>query len=159
MTEGEDINNFGDIDPDFNHFENDYLNCNTYSTESFINTVNLDNKSLNIFHNNAHSIMRPGKLDEYIAIFGSLKVPFDSMVFTETWLTNYNKNLCTIDGYKPIHLIRPNGDDNIDFKEKGGGVSIFIKNGISYKERDDLTILLPYMECLFIEMHINKKNI
>ena len=158
MTEGEDINNFGDIDPDFNHFENDHLNCNTYSTESFISTVNLDNKSLNIFHNNAQSIMRPGKLDEYIAIFGSLKVPFDSMVFTETWLTNDNKNLCTIDGYKPIHLIRPNGDDNIDFKEKGGGVSIFIKNGISYKERDDLTILLPYMECLFIEMHINKKK-
>ena len=154
--EDEDPNHFGEIDPDRNHFENDDLNCNTYSIESFINTVNLDNKSLNIYHNNAHSIMRPGKLEEYKAIFDSLKVPFDLILFTETWLTENNKNLCIIDDYRPIHLIRP-GDD-INLKEKGGGVSIFIKNGLSYKERDDLTIILPYMECLFIEIQINKKK-
>ena len=79
------------------------------------------------------------------------------MVFTETWLTEMNKNLCTIDEYIPIHLIRPK-DGDIDFKQKGGGVSIFIRKGLSYKERNDLTIILPYMECLFIEIQIDKKK-
>lgn len=157
MIEGDDENNLIEIDPDRNHFDSDHSNCSTYSTESFTNTVKFDDKSLNIYHNNAHSIMGLDKLAQYKALFDPLEVPFDCIVFTETWLTDMNKNLCIIDDYIPIHLVRPKGD-GIDFKQSGGGVSIFIRKGLSYKERNDLTIILPYMECLFIEIQIDKKK-
>ena len=155
--EGDDVNNFIKINPDRNHFDNDHLNCSIYSLESFTNTMHFDSKSLNIYHNNARSIMGLGKLEQYTAIFAPLEIPFDCIVFTETWLTEMNKNLCILDDYRPIHLIRPIGGD-IDFKEKGGGVSIFIREGLSYKERNDLTVILPYMECLFIEIQIDNKK-
>ena len=64
-----------------------------------------------------------GKLEQYTAIFAPLEIPFDCIVFTETWLTEMNKNLCILDNYRPIHLIRPIGGD-IDFKEKGGGAGL-----------------------------------
>ena len=155
--EGDNVNNFIEIDPDRNHFDNDHLNCSIYSLESFTNTMHFDSKSLNIYHNNARSIMGLGKLEQYTAIFAPLEIPFDCIVFTETWRTEMNKNLCILDNYRPIHLIRPMGGD-IDFKEKGGGVSIFIREGLSYKERNDLTVILPYMECLFIEIQIDNKK-
>ena len=125
--EDENNNRLEEIDPDRNHFENDYINSNVYSIESF-------------------SIMKPGKFDMYNAFFDSLKIPFDIIIFTETWLTENKKTLCEIDGYVPKHLIRPKGD-GIDFKDKGGGISIFIKNGFSFRERNDLTVMHPYMEC------------
>ena len=95
--------------------------------------------------------MKEGRIDEYDVIFNSGGNPFHVMVFTETWLTNNNKDICKFDGFEPEHLLRP-VDNNFDFKSKGGGVSIFIKEGITYKRRDDLTILSNLAECLFIEI-------
>ena len=155
--EDENNNRLEEIDPDRNHFENDYMNCEIYSIESFGNTMNLDNKSLNIYHNNVQSIMKPGKFDMYNAFFDSLKIPFDIIIFTETWLTENNKTLCKIDGYVPNHLTRPKGDV-IDFKDKGRGIHMFINNGFSFKERNDLTVMLLYMYCLFVEIKINEKK-
>ena len=77
--------------------------------------------------------------------------PFHLMVFTETWFTNNTKDTYRFNNFVPEHLIRPI-DNNFDFKTKGGGVSIFIKEGISYKRRDDLTILSNIAECMFIEI-------
>ena len=37
-------------------------------------------------------------------------------------------------------------------KEAGGGVSLFIKNNIQYKVREDLNLMLSYIETLFIEV-------
>merc|ERR1712055_791138 len=53
-------------------------------------------------------------------------------------------------GLRPI-------DENTDFKTRGGGVSIFIKNNLQFTHRHDLTIMLPYIECSFIEMKYNNK--
>ena len=42
----------------------------------------------------------------------------------------------------------------------GGGISIFIKNNLEFTQRTDLDIMLPYIECLFIEIiHNNQKYI
>ena len=91
-------------------------------------------------------------------LFTSLKCSFDILVFTETWIIEDRVKLCHFDDYTPVHLIRPIGD-NIDFKDKGGGVSIFIKSNLTFKHRQDLTVMLPFMECLFIEMQFGTKNI
>ena len=112
---------------------------------------------MNIFHNNARSIMKEGRLDEYNILFKSIDNPFNIMIFTETWLTENNKHLCNFEGYTPLHLLRPI-DRHFDLKTKGGGVSIFIKNNIDFKYREDLCLSTPTTECIFIElMHENKK--
>ena len=49
-------------------------------------------------------------------------------------------------------------DNIIDFKVRGGGISIFIKDTLEFKHRDDLTVMLPYMECSFIELKFNNQN-
>ena len=62
---------------------------------------------MNIFHNNARSIMKEGRLDEYNILFKSIDNPFNIMIFTETWLTENNKHLCNFEGYTPLHLLHP----------------------------------------------------
>ena len=65
--------------------------------------------------------------------------------------------MCNFEGYTPLHLLRPI-DAEFDLKSKGGGVSIFIKNNIEFKYREDLCLTTPIAECIFIElMHENKK--
>ena len=95
--------------------------------------------------------MKEGRIEEYDALFNPGGNPFHLMVFTETWFTNDTKDTYKFNHFVPEHLIRPI-DNNFDFKTKGGGVSIFIKEGISYKRRDDLTILSNIAECMFIEI-------
>ena len=86
--------NIESIDPDINHYNNSINNFKEYS----IDTFNLENKfnknSLNLFHNNARSIMSEGKMDEYNILFKAISNPFNIMVFSETWLTEKNKHLC-----------------------------------------------------------------
>ena len=101
--------------------------------------------------------MKPGKLEQYNIMFKSLKQHIDAIVFTETWNVEDKLKLCHIDGYVPVHLLRTK-DDGVDIKENGGGVTIFVKNNLQFRRRDDLTFMLPYMECLFIETCINDKK-
>ena len=62
----------------------------------------------------------------------SLKHSFDISIFTETWLTPDKKDQCKFPGFNHIHLLRPVSED-IDFKARGEGISIFIKNNILVK--------------------------
>ena len=108
-------------------------------------------------HHNSRSIMKTGKLEEYELFFKSINNPFSILVFTETWLTNDKVDLCRLQGYSPIHLLRPI-DQITDFKERGGGISIFVRNDITFKHRTDLNQTLPFMECCFIETMFNNKK-
>ena len=78
------------------------------------------------------------------------------MAFTETWLRPDNEDNAEFVGYEPFHLCRKN--DNANIKEGGGGISVFIKEGIRYKSRYDLNVTLSYMETLFVEVKYNNKN-
>ena len=157
IIENENDTGFDEIDPDRNHFNDDNTNCKSYSIDTFNSQIDINCQSLNIYHNNSQSILKPGKQDEYSMLFRSLKISFDVLVFTETWIVEDKVKLCQFNDYAPIHLIRPIRD-NVDFKDKGGGISIFIRNDLSFKHREDLTIMLPYMECLFVEMQFDSKK-
>ena len=146
-------NNLSLIDPDTHHF-NVNIDFQSYSIDSFNRDTKISPNSLKIYHNNACSIMSTGKMDQYVTLFKELKISFDILIFDETWLNQHNYSQCNFDGYQnPIHLLRPT--DNSDFKSKGGGVSIFVKFNIQYKHRNDLTRMLPHMECSFIEVYFN----
>ena len=43
-------------------------------------------------------------------------------------------------------------------KDRGGGLSLFIRNNLSFKIRDDLNRMLPFIETLFIEIQYKNKN-
>ena len=149
--------NIDSIDPDINHYNDSIENFKEYSVDTFNIDNNFDHNSLNLFHNNARSIMKEGRIDEYNILFKAIDNPFNIMVFTETWLTEDNKHLCNFEGFTPLHLLRPI-DAQFDLKTKGGGVSIFIKHNIEFKYREDLCLTTPTVECIFIEMmHENKK--
>ena len=77
--------------------------------------------------------------------------PFHILAFTETWLRPDNVGAVKFDDYEHVSKIRPT-DKYFDMKKVGGGVSFFIKNNIQFKVRDDLSLMLPYIETLFIEV-------
>ena len=145
------------IDPDNNHFNNYTVNFTSHSMDSFARNSNMNNSSLNIMHHNSRSIMHDGRLSEYETFFKAINNPFKILIFTETWLTECKTDLCNFQGFSSIHLLRP-VDQHIDFKERGGGISIFLHNSIEYKHRTDLEVISPYMECCFIELNFNNKK-
>ena len=70
------------------------------------------------------------------------------MGLTETWFSDTNCDLYTIDDYQHIYYNR---------KDRcGGGVSLFLKNDITYNERTDLDISNDIFESIFVE--INKEQ-
>ena len=119
------INDFSNIDPDINHFTPE-IHFESHSVSTFSNKQDIDPNALKIIHHNARSLMKSGRIDEYEIYLETLKTPFDILIFTETWLTLEKVDQCNFENFKAIHLIRPL-NDNIDFKDSGGGISIFIK--------------------------------
>ena len=137
-------NNLSLIDPDINHFDIN-IDFQSHSVDSFNKDINILSNSLTIYHNNARSIMSKGKMDLYSTLFfKELETTFDVLIFTETWRDDSNSNQCNFYRYQStIHLLRP--IDKTEYKSIGG-VSIFIKANIQYKQRIDLNIMLPHME-------------
>ena len=150
-------NNSDSVDPDFNHFQHNPLDYRSFTVDSFKDFSPCISESFSLFHHNARSITTTGRLDEYDILFDMINNPFDILIFTETWLTKDKIDLCKFNGFQSFHHIRPI-DNDFNLKEKGGGISIFIKDGIEYKIRKDLTKMLPFMESCFIEIIINHKK-
>ena len=151
------VDNLSIIDPDTHHFDENLNFQPPHTINSFNSKQDINTNSLKIAHHNARSLMKTDRIDEYQILLQDLKNPFDILIFTETWLTPDKKDLCNFEGFQSIHLIRPT-DNHIDFKERGGGISIFIRDNLTYKHRDDLTVMLPYIECSFIEMKYNNQK-
>ena len=145
-----DANELDNIDPDVNHFDSNNVEFKAYDVDEFTKCI-FHKDNFNIFHHNARSIMKEGRMEDYEALFGPNGNPFQVMLFSETWLTNNTTDLCRFNGYEAVHLLRP-VDNKFDFKSKGGGVSIFVKEGIKYNRKDSLTIMSELAECLFIEI-------
>lgn len=153
-----DINDFNNnileiVDPDNNDFMEQYVNFSSYSINNF-SSSNISKYSFNLFHHNARSILAEGRLDEYSVMLNEIDNPFHLLAFTETWLKPDNVDLVHFEGYESFHLIR---QDN-DLKETGGGISVFVKEGINFKIRNDLNVMLPFVELLFVEVNYDNTN-
>ena len=109
-----------------------------------------DEHVISILHVNARS---PSKnVESIISMLCSLNnYNFTFIAVTETWLHDIsNINVYNIDGYNLIHKDRPD--------KRGGGVAIYVLNGVDYQLRNDLSTYLSPSEAesLFIEVkHIN----
>ena len=117
-----------------------FINFGSYTLNTFhsagINTTD----SLNIFHHNSRSILTEGRLDEYDITLTDINNPFHILAFTETWLKPENAHTAEFAGYEHSHLLRNTDDANL--QEGGGGISVYIKEGIKYKIRPELNVAL-----------------
>ena len=84
--------------------------------------------------------------------------PFDIIGLTETWLNDSNVNMPIFKGYRYNHVYETRSlNDNSGDKERGGGISLFIRDNIAFKKRTDISIFTPYLELLFVEINLNNK--
>ena len=132
-------------DPDI-HFYETHLSLskpsNYYDQDSFNNKFLSTSFSSAFLHLNIRSI--PRNLNKLKAYLSMMKIEFSIIGISESWLTEDSKDAYYINGYNNIHLCRKN--------KRGGGVSLFIKPGISYTRHTDLDIINPFAEALFIEI-------
>ena len=125
-----------DLDPDLNFYQ-DYvpnLNINSrYFTEESFNSANDQMNRKNVTnavsfcHINIRSIAKNLKHFEYF--LAGLKHDFTFIGITETWLTNYNDDLYTLNGFNNVGKHRQD--------RQGGGVALYIRDHLTFKERSD----------------------
>ena len=152
----DNLNIIESVDPDSNHFNDTIVNFKSYTPETFCD--NIDSKgSLNILHHNVRSILKEGRKDEIDILLNNINNPFHILAYTETWLKTDNVGSIYFNDYEHVYNIRPI-DNFFDMKNSGGGVSFFIKKNIHFKVRDDLSLMLPFIETLFIEVPHNDKT-
>ena len=122
-----------ETDPDVQFYsENNYIrnsNCDYYPGEMF--NSNLKKKTfsgndMSFFHVNVKILHKHN--DERNLHLNSLEMKFSFLAFNETWINESNHKLYGLPGY---HCIK-----NYRKARKGGGVSLAIKRGISYKVRN-----------------------
>ena len=62
---GDNRANIDDIDPNLNHYTDNLTNFRVFFIDSFNQVAKVGKNTFNLFHNNAHSIMADGSLDDY----------------------------------------------------------------------------------------------
>jgi hypothetical protein len=140
--------NLFDVDPDYQYFADtqfsNNLKCDYASEDYFIsNMSNIASDSLfSIYHHNIRTL--PKNFTDFSLFLTSLPHKLDVVGLTETWLTPANFDLYDIDGYKVISKVRDKG--------RGGGVSLYINDSLSFDLRTDLHIAPELAENIFIEI-------
>ena len=145
-----------EIDPDIQFYSNSQYthdtNCDYFFEDTFIKYLERNIKenttecSLSMLHMNIRSM--PKHYMEFEMYIESLKHDFTFIGISETWFHKDNCDLYGLTKYSSIDKFRNN--------EKGGGVTLFIRESVAYKCRGDLDIFDNQMETIFIE--VEKEN-
>lgn len=122
-----------------NKVSNKYYDGDKFNTE--IKTLNKTNKFA-LLHLNIRSV--PKNLHNLSSYLQCLDMSFDIIGLTETWINETNKNLYNIKKY--VHK------ESFRKVKRGGGVSLYVKEGLSFTEREELSINNSHLESLFIEL-------
>lgn len=138
------------IDPDLQYYNdiapiNNVSNCRYYTEDSFqskCNDIRHEGSPFSLMHQNIRSI--PKNLIRFENYLESLKFNFSVIGLSETWLSDSNKQCYALQGYNHISQCRPN--------KTGGGVSLFVKDSLSFKVRHEFARNELYIEALFIEI-------
>ena len=145
---------FSDTDPDL-HYYNSLsqltYKCNYYLESSFNEDIRNHGLSSNVFslcHVNIRSISKNlGSFENYLNL---LDHHFTFVGITETWLKDSNCDLFGLTGYNMIESHRGT--------QGGGGVSIYVRDHISFIERPDLNQFDNSIESIFIEVNKDQLN-
>ena len=149
---------FNDIDIDVNFFDSNYeglqygrSECNYFNTTRFNedNSLAINNKNLCAIHVNIRSLTSNG--DTFIAYLDTLKLKFDIICFSETWLRKDNQIENYFPDYTSFHSMRTD--------RNGGGVSIFISNKYKSSQLVDITCNSDHLECIFANLTYGDKTV
>ena len=140
-----------DVDPDiqfYNELTNPSRNISKYFLEDAFNNETAKDASMNnlsMFHINIRSIIKKfNDLDCYLSL---LKQKFSIIGISETWFSYQTYGLYEFENYSHTAMYREG--------KKGGGVSLFVRDGIMYSKRPDLNMLSDLIECVFVEVEKN----
>ena len=122
------------------------VNCSYQSPDEIKNK-----EGLTVLHLNIQSLA--AKFNELKILLSNIQDSVDVLVLCETFIKHDRKTRFEIKGFSDYHFIREN--------ERGGGLSIYIKNCINHIVRDDLNEMKENCECAFIEIYAKncRKNI
>lgn len=138
-----------DIDPDiqyYSHLLNGTLhNCDYYLEDGFnksLSSLNIQDNCISMMHINIRSAVKNlQKLETYLA---NLNHSFQVTAVSESWLKDHNAPLYCLEGYQAEHNVRPT--------RGGGGVSLYIRDGIEYTIKKEMNHQNSVIESLFIEI-------
>ena len=139
-----------DVDPDTQFYSDvcfsGNMGCNYYTIDSFNrlcqNIITYPRRPFSIFHHNIRSL--PAHHSEMLAYLNSFSLQFDIIGLTESWLNDNNHDLYDLDGYVHCKTFRET--------RRGGGVSLFLRDFIQFKMRQDITLDSPSTESIFVEL-------
>ena len=139
---------------DFDPFSNIKINCKYYDVSSLKNEL-LENSAFLILNANIQSLTSKFScFNDMIGEFMSCNIRFDIIALQETW-----------DIVDPDHFYLP-GYQRMFYKtrslSRGGGVCIYVRNGLKVKEMDDLSLFNDKIFeslCIQVEIDSGKKNL
>ena len=138
----------GDTDSDLNFYNvmNQYVaQCNyylePYFNEHIINKVPTTKSLFSHCHVNIRSIKK--NLSEFETYLQLLDHEFTVIGLTETWLNDSSCEICGINGYKSVEKHRSG---------MGGAVALFIRDNLTFTERNYLAHFDEDIESVYIEI-------
>ena len=142
-----DMDHTDDLDPDSNYF-NPIMNQNLTSCK-YYNFDQLNQETSKHTQNhfsqfclNIRSLSKNYR--KLITLLDTIDTKFSIITLSETWLKEYNQDIYEIEGYEHISQLREN--------KAGGGVSIYVKNNINFKIRNDLSCNNHDHQLLWVEL-------
>ena len=153
MNDSDYVPNTMDTDPDLNFYNE--LSCklmssSNYFTEdhfnSFIKEKQITENNFSMFHHNCRGLSHNST--ELFSLLNSiLSHSFSVVGLSETHLTESDHNLYSLNGYTIL--------SNYRTERKCGGVSLFVKSKLSFRDRADLNLMKNECETVFIELDKN----
>lgn len=149
--------NLDDFESLESHEPSLFIASKYYNHDEFHNLCESLNftKTISILNGNARSLVK--HLSEYELLLECLKCnklqTIDIITFTETWLDVSLEALVKLDNYNAIYKHKSKN-------KEGGGLAIYIANGMNFITRNDLKVPLEKQElydCLFIEVVFPQK--
>ena len=98
---------------------------------------------ISFLHVNCRSLNK--NFSELLALLKLIDIPVTAIAVTETWLKHSSHDCYNIHGYNCIF--------NSRLTKNGGGVGIYLSDTLDFNIRNDLNLMLPDIESVFIEVH------
>ena len=130
-----------DFDTVIDH-PNNKIACNNYSREEAKKLL-MNHCGFSVFHLNCRSLK--AHFDEVSDLLDDFDFSFPVIGLSETWITDNIKQQYNFPGFNAEFHCRENDSPY-------GGVALYIKNGITYKLRNDLNSTRQSCEAVWIEI-------